>query len=339
MSDNKDIDLVSKALADFNAVEAGLQMLREQFSGVVFDVATTKGMDDAKQARLTLREPRYEVERIRKAAKAPLLALGKKLDADAQRITAEIEKLEGPIDRQIKNEEERKEREKQARIAAEAARVQAIQERITELRAVVSLRFGDDAALVLDHIGDIERIEVDASFAEFQDTAADAKAASLARLREIHAGIVEREAERARIAAERAELARLRTEQVERERVERLRLAEEERAAKTARDAEAAAQAEALRLEREALAAEQREQQKAVDAENARLAAERAELARQQEELRKAQEPPPPPKAPAGAKRRPQRPTDAEIVNAVATAFGVTKQTAAGWLAEMKLAA
>jgi hypothetical protein len=335
MSNNTDIDLVSKALADFNAVEAGLQLLRERFAGVVFDVTTGNGMAEAKQARLTLREPRYEVERIRKAAKSPLLALGKKLDEDAKRITAEIEKIEAPIDQQIKSEEERKEREKQERIAAEAARVQEIQDRITELRAVVSLCFCDDAALVLDHIGDIERIAVDDSFAEFQDTAADAKAASLARLREIHAGIVEREAEKVRIAAERAELERLRAEQAERDRIEREQRTEDERIAKAARDAEAKAAAEALRVEREALAAAQREQQKAADAENARLAAERAEIERQQEALRKAKEPPPA----APKKGKVKRPTDAEIIFVVAEAFNVSEQVAAGWLAEMRVAA
>lgn len=366
-----DIELVSKALADFNAVEAGLAALRERFAGVVFDVTTTKGMDEAKQARLTLREPRYEVERIRKAAKAPLLALGKKLDEDAKRITAEIEKLEGPIDQQIKNEEARKERERAERAAAEAARVQLIQERIGDIRGVVSVRFSD-AANVLEHIGDIERIVIDDSFAEFQDTAADAKAASLARLRDIHTAMLAQEAEAARIEAERAELARLRAEQAEREAAERARIAEEERIAREAREAEAARVAEEQRLEREAIAAErarqaeeervarealeaeakrvadaieaeraaireeQRRQQEATAAEEARLAREREALEREQEALRKAQESPAP--APPARARR-SRPTDQQIVEAVAAAFGVSTETAAGWLADMKAAA
>ncbi len=349
MSDNADIQLIETALVEFSKVEAGLQALRTQYSGVVFATDTTVGMDEAKAARMTLREPRYEVERVRKAAKAPLLALGKKLDADAARITAEIEKLEKPIDQQIKAEEERKEREKQAKIAAEEARVAGIQDRITELRAVVSLNFHDDAALVLDHIGDIERIEVDESFAEFQAIAADAKASSLARLKEIHAGIVERKAEKARIAAERVELERLRAEQAEREKAERARIAEEEKAAKAVRDAEAAKAAEALRIEREELEAERVKQSKAADAEAAKLAAERAEVEkqraeneriakeradaerRQQEQERAAKE------RAAAAKKK--RPTDAEIIKAIADHFNVTEQTAAGWVASMRAAA
>lgn len=328
---NSDIELVSKALADFNAVEAGLQLLREQYANVVFDVTTTKGMDAAKAARLALREPRYEVERIRKAAKAPILALGRKLDDDAKRITAEIAKLEDPIDQQIKNEEERKERERQARIAAEEARVKAIQDRITDIRGVVSVPFSD-AGNVADHIRDIEAIVIDDSFQEFRQTAEDAKLASLARLREIQAGFEEREREAKRIAAEREELARLRAEQEARDAAERARIAEEQRAAREAQEAEAARAAEELRQRREALAQQEREQQARIREEQERLAREREELARQQEEARRAQEAKKPTK-------KPGRPTDDEIIGVLVAHYGVSEKVVIGWLSEMKVAA
>ena len=105
---------VTKAVAEFDRVGAGLAELRKQYGNVVYDVTTTAGMNDAKVARAAIREPRYEIERIRKAAKAPILALGKKLDTEAARITSELEKLERPIDGAIKAEEDRKEAEKQA---------------------------------------------------------------------------------------------------------------------------------------------------------------------------------------------------------------------------------
>lgn len=87
---NADLELVQNALAEFSAVEAGLAELRRRFGGVVYDVTTTAGINDAKSARAIIREPRYTVEKVRKEAKAPLLALGKKIDADAKRITAAI---------------------------------------------------------------------------------------------------------------------------------------------------------------------------------------------------------------------------------------------------------
>lgn len=342
------IEQVQTALTEFSKVEAGLAALRQQYAGVVYDVSTSDGMADAKAARLALREPRYEIERIRKSAKAPILALGKQLDADAARITAEIEKIESPIDQQIKAEEARKEAEKQAKIAAEAARVQDIQERIAELRGCPILTAASGSKLIAQHLADLSSLPVDESFAEFRQQAEDAKAAGLARLGSLHQAALTHEAEQARIEAERAELARLRAEQAERDRVERERIAAEERAAREAREKADREAAEKLRQEREALAVERRKQEAEAAAERERieserreqaaaaaeeaekLARERAELERQQEELRQAKQPPPAPVS---------RPTDAEIIEAVAGHFGVTAEVAAGWLFEMRAAA
>ena len=210
-----DIELVSQALAEFSAVDAGLQALRERYTGIVYAVATAEGLAEAKAARLALRAPRYEVERIRKSAKAPLLALGKKLDADAARITAEIGKLEGPIDQQIKVEEARKEAERQAKIAAEEKRVRDIQERIAELLGCQTLTPASGSTLIAEHIADLEGLPVDETFEEFRPQAADAKTAGLARLSTLHTAALAHEAEQARIKAERAELERLRAAQEE----------------------------------------------------------------------------------------------------------------------------
>ena len=77
---------VQNAVAEFDKVAAGLAELKGKYAGVVFDVTTTKGMDEAKAARAAIREPRYEIERVRKAAKAPILKLGKELDDRAKAI-------------------------------------------------------------------------------------------------------------------------------------------------------------------------------------------------------------------------------------------------------------
>src|ERR1017187_7000203 len=118
-----DIELVSTALADFDKVAAGLAILEKNYKGILYDVETSSGMAMAKASRVALRNPRYEIERIRKSVKAPLISIGKKLDGEAARITAEILKLEDPIQEQIKNEEERIERERQAAIDTENERI------------------------------------------------------------------------------------------------------------------------------------------------------------------------------------------------------------------------
>lgn len=353
-AEKTDIELISHALTEFNAVEAGLAALRTQYAGVVYPVDTTAGMDDAKAARLALREPRYAIERIRKEAKAPLLAIGKKLDADAKRITAEIEKIEGPIDQQIKAEEARKEAEKQAKIAAEIKRVQDIQERIAELRGNQTLTPASGPGLIAKHISDLTAIAVDGSFEEFREQAESAKLAGLDRLRNLHIAAVAYETEQARLAAEREELARLRVEQAERDRLDRERLQAEARAAKEAQVKAEQEAAEILRKEREAIAAERRQQEAHAQAareaqariereaadklrqDRERLDAERAAMEREQEALRRAEESR---KAAIAAAKTTHRPTDAEIIEAVAAHFGVSKGVAAGWLASMKAAA
>jgi colicin import membrane protein len=336
-----DIEIVQTALVEFDKVAAGLAQLETNYKGVLFDVETSGGMAVAKAARAALREPRYKIERIRKEAKAPLLAVGKKLDADAARITAEIMKLEDPIDQQIKSEEDRQEREKQAKIDAENARIAGITARIEAIRNMPVSATGkspDEVKAILDRA---VMIDIDASFAEFESQASSARAAAVVALSGIHAERVAFVAEQARIAAEREELAKLRAEQERRDTAERARIAEDERVARVAREAEQARQQEELRrqreqldqqraeqekaqqLERDRLAAEVRQQREATEREEARLAAEREQLRKDQEAAK--------PNPPVAATTRP---SDEQIAAVVAEYFGVDAKVACQWLAE-----
>lgn len=326
---------VSKAVAEFDRVGAGLVVLRQQYAAVVYDVTTPKGMADARAARAAIREPRYEIERIRKAAKAPILALGKQLDKEAERITQELLKLEEPVDSAIKNEEDRKEQERQAKIAAEQKRVADIQGRVVELGGAVQMarRHNLTAAQLGEHIADLEKIPVDDSFAEFRTAAETTKAETLATLREMQAAAAEREAEAVRLKAEREELARLRAEDQTRQAAERARIAEEEKAAKAIRDAEAARQAEALRKQREVQDAENARVRSEQEAEAKRLADGRAELAAAQEALRRAQEPKPEPASPVTRHAQPLPvPSAADLVSVLQKYYRASPDTIIEWL-------
>jgi colicin import membrane protein len=328
---------VTRAVAEFDRVALGLAELRKQYASVVYDVTTTKGMTDARAARAAIREPRYEIERIRKSAKAPILALGKKLDSEAARITGELEKLEAPIDGAIKAEEDRKEQERLARIAAEEKRVADLQQRVAYLRGNQTLSASSGSALIAEHISDLEGEAVDESLQEFQQQGADAKTAGLARLRDLLAAAQAHEAEQARIKAEREELAKLRQAEQERQAAERARIAEEERAARVARDAETARQNAELRRQREEQEAEATRVREANAAEERRLSEERAALAREQEALRKAQEPPPapPPAPPAPVSRRGVAvpvPKAEEIIDVLSKHYRARPDTIIEWL-------
>lgn len=339
MTENNEMELIGTALQNFDRVSAGLALLEKNYKGMLYDVESPMGMEHAKAARAAIREPRYEVERVRKSAKAPILALGKRLEAEATRITNALLTLETPIDEQIKSEEDRKKQEKLAKAAAEAKRIQEIQARIEGIRAWPVKAAGKPSSLVqqMTQTATDYRLE---GFEEFTDTAAGALDSSRAALAGILAERLSHEAEQERIKAERVELDNLRAAQAERTRIEAAEQAKAAAAAKALHDAEARAQAETLRLEREEnarvaavrkaeLDRQAAEQREAHDAEAARIAADRAELERQQAELRKASEPKPKSRKPV------QNPGRAAIVQVLADHYAVDDAVPRRWLKEI----
>ncbi len=110
----------------YTETAAKLASLREAYEGRTFDCTTTDGLKCAQIGRQELRTYRVKIESIRVDLKAPLLEMGRQIDAEAKRITGEIESLEEPIDRQIKAEEARKAkvREEKARAEREALEAQ-----------------------------------------------------------------------------------------------------------------------------------------------------------------------------------------------------------------------
>lgn len=324
MSDNTEIELIGTALQNFDRVAAGLALLEKNYKGVLYDVETSMGMEHAKAARAAIREPRYEVERLRKGAKAPILALGKRLDAEATRITNALLTLEEPIQQQIKGEEDRIEQEKMAAAAREAARVANIQHLIDGIRGWPANAVGKPSALVSQMLNDATDYRIEESV--FQERTEEAKGVlmiSVTALNGVRAERVTHEAEQERIKAERIELDKLRAEQAERD-----RLARETQAAENARQAETLRQerAENDRIARERQAEFDRqaqEQRTAQAAEQARIAADRADLERQQAALRKSQEPPKPSK---------RIPTRGEILDVLAKHYGTQVKTVEKWM-------
>lgn len=339
MAKNEDIAKVEGALVKFSKVDAGIAALRTKYGTVVYDASTAKGLEVAREARAAVREPRYEIERIRKDAKAPILALGKTLDAEAKRITDAILQIEAPIDAVITAEEQRKEREKQERIAAEAKRVADIQERIREFGGAINAAAHSNAALIQEHINDLEKIPVDDSFAEFQPAANAAKAGALTELRVMHAKAKAREEEAERLRLERIELDRLRAEQQERDRIareatERQAAAnrEEEKRLADARYRQQAEFDEQRRQQETAAAAERKrlaDQEGVQQLERARIAEEQADIERQREALAAAQAAPPTEHVNA------EPPTAEVILGTNATIFAVDERVVLEWFQQI----
>jgi len=294
---------VEAALAEFDAIEAGLTELRTKYAGVVFDVKSAAGMKEAIAARAAVREPRYKTEHARKAGKAPVLTLGQNIQDRAAYITDELVQIEAPIHAQITAEEERRETEKQAKREAEQNRIAKIQALIAEIKDFAIT--DGSAATIAVNMDLLEHFQINERFGEFAPDAEQVKVATMNRLNAMHAQAVDKEAaaaaeaerlaaEQARIKAESEELARRQAEQAERERLEAARIAQEarERAiAEAAARARVEAEEAAARQRIEAAEAESRRQReeanrKATEAREAAEAQARAEFEAQQAKLK-----------------------------------------------------
>ena len=270
---------VESALTEFESVNAGLTALAERYPvDAVIDVTTGKGMVEAVAHRAAWRDPRLAVERIRKQAKAPAIALGKDIDARAAWITEQLLIGEVPMDRQIKAEEARKEAIKQERINAEFGRVSAIQEAIAEIGMVAMAAAGKSSAHIAELI-ESQRAE-ELSLGVYQEMLPQAQAAQnacLVKLDLLHKAALHTESEAAKLAAERAELEALRKAAAEQK-------AKDEAAAKVEQERVAAEHAERQRVMNEQAAQNACLVKLDLLHKAAKLAAERAEL----EALRKA---------------------------------------------------
>jgi DNA repair exonuclease SbcCD ATPase subunit len=313
------LEKVTQEIAVFDRLNAGIAQLEaEHPSNLVIDVTTPAGMKEAIKARAAWRDPRVSVEKARKVAKAPILALGRQLDTFAESIEKRLRVGEDNYNAQIKVETERQEAIKAEAKAREEARVQAIRDRIAmKFTSRPGAMFGASAA---DLDAAIRAVVAESVTAEvFFELLPDAQAAqdrALVTLRDMHDKQSDREraeAEQKRIAEEnarqaakladeRAEFEKLQAqakrEQEERERQERIaRETREaaEREAREAREAEIRKREDAIRAEQKRLDDARRAEEDAkAAAERKRLddeaAAQRAAAAAKAEEERKAAE-------------------------------------------------
>lgn len=335
-------------LAVFNPIEAGLAALREEGANTVYDCTTTEGDKSAREFRRRCVGIRSSANAAYKDWNQPMLETQRSMRAKLSYIEEEVAKVESPIDALIKSEESRKEKIKAEKARIEAERKASIAKRIASivnLPISVITAGSDDIQCAINSL-DQDEILLD-EFQEATGEATQAKNNSLETLRSMLKNKVQqeeeavaaqlaaaalkaeaearakREAEEAKAKAERDEAERKERELAAKklqEENERVRL-EQEAAAKKLRD-------EAAELDRQkadhAAAIAAHEAQKAAEAK--RIADEKAaaELAEQLAQARAAE-----------AKQEIESPTDAEIIEAVASRFSVTTEQATAWILSM----
>lgn len=249
---------------------------------------------EAHSARMALKNTRVAIEKAGKAAREDATAFSKAVIAEEKRLVAMIDPEETRLQTLQDEWDAAREAERQAAARAEQERIERHRAGIDAIKAVVMQASNQPSGEVQRLIDGLTLTYAGPDFEEFQPAAEKAKGETLAALQELHAAAVAREAEAARLQAEREELARLRAEQEAREAAERARVAAEQKAEAERLAAERRKFEEEQRVLRAAQAEADRKAAEARAAEQARLDAERAEIRRQQDaiaaELRRKQD-------------------------------------------------
>jgi hypothetical protein len=254
---------LSNAPIVFHVSDAKIEELKRELSGL-------KIIDSADYAKVTkgigvCRTLRVQIEKCRKDLKEDSLAYGRRVDAEAKRLTAALEAIEEPLKSEKARIDEEKERAKKA---AEEAKRLVLEARLNELSAI-NARV--NPLVVADWTDEefLTQFEVAKGLFEAGQRQSRIEAERLAKEE------AERQEalrlEREKLEAERAELARLRTEQ--------------EAAAKAERDlieAEQAAERKRLEEERTKIEVAQRIERERIEAEKVAIQAEKDRLAREQ---------------------------------------------------------
>ncbi|OTR57690.1 hypothetical protein CAT49_00270 [Acinetobacter baumannii] len=251
------------------------------------DVSTKKGRDAIGSLALKISKSKTLIEKCGKELVAEQKAQIKVIDDDRISIVKKFDLLRdeilAPRDAWEKAEEDR--------VAKHTGAIRAIRSLYDENTV------NQEAHVIKGYVFDIEKLEIDSTFEEFEQ---EAKLAKLETLEKLRTALTTRE----KYEAEQAELERLRQAEILRQQQEREAQIAREAAEKAAREAEEKARFEAERVQREKAEAEQREArlkaekeaaelraQHAAEAERKRIEAEQAaklEAERQAEEARQA---------------------------------------------------
>lgn len=193
-----------------------------------FEYETSEGNKAARSYIFQLRKLRGRIESGRKDAKSYALAYGKRVDEQAKELTAQVDELIAPHQAAI-----------DAIAQREAARIQALQDRLDRVVALGEVAYDATASVIKEQLRQLDAQTLD-GLEEFEGRVA---AAVICSRQGLQAALAKAE----KAEAEAAELARLRAEAQAREARER-----EER---QRREAQAQADAEAQAAAADAIAA------------------------------------------------------------------------------------
>lgn len=298
---------VKAQLAVFDPLQARLLTVTSEFGSTVYDIKTAAGEETSRKFRAKCVATRTDGDKLYKQLNGPVLEVQRGWRSRNEEIARIIKPWEDRFDAEIKAKEKAREDERQARLAAEAARVDGLRAAISAIALVPAKAATLDAAGIMGLLEALRTL-VPASFAEFTEEVEALILLTDAQVSLMHVAAEAREQQNRELAIQAAELARQRAEiaaaaqlaaELDRQRQAAHQAAEQQRQ----RDADAAsaraaahlkAQQDAFDAERQAALAEQK-------AERAALAEQSRLLKAQLQALEDAKQPLPPVVTPAAA--------------------------------------
>lgn len=171
------------------------------------------GREQAHNAAMELQKARTTIEKIAKEARDDATKFSKAVIAEERRLIAITEAEEKRLFAVRDAWDAEQERIRREKAEAEERRVQRIRAAIDSIRAMPGNMLIANSAQLTEAIEDLREIVIDGSYEEFMPQAELAKVEALDKLAELRTAADAREAEAAKLAAERAELERARAEQ------------------------------------------------------------------------------------------------------------------------------
>lgn len=269
-------NVIVSAFNNANGIQTIVDQIKTQVSNIVPDVSTAKGRKEIASLAYKVAQSKTAIDAEGKKLKEQYTVVTNKIDADRKFARDELDAERDRI-RQPLTDWENAEKD---RVAKHETAIRAIKSLYDENTAFQELH------VIRGSVFDLENLNIDESFEEYEEQAKLAKFETLEKLR---TALVARE----KYETEQVELARLRQAEIERQQRERDEQIAREAADKARVEAEAKAQAEANRIERERKEAAEKAEREKLEAEQreARLKAEKeaAEL-REKEAKRQAEE-------------------------------------------------
>lgn len=267
-------EYIKTEIAKYNVTDATITEMRERFMPLAIKgVEDREGYKAVRDARLLVKNTRVGIEHKRKALKEDALRYGRAVDAEAKRITAQLEPIEEHLETQEKVVDDEKERIKVEQERLEHERVQG---RMAILMSL-GVQFTGFSYVYGEHSITPEQLKAvsEEFFAEF-----------CGKIRVEVEAEQARKAEEERIRKEEEEAERLRLEEIGREKEEARCKAEEIRQAGLKAEEERLAK---IKAEQEETARIQAEKDAAFAAEKAAFEAEKRaeEEARQKDQAQK----------------------------------------------------